>query len=479
MANNGIPTMETIERAKAKVAAGRNQDTEQSQINTGTLDLAAYLKHYGVGVIKSKTNNDKTIYVLKKCPFNPEHNHGEVHVSSVQSDGTLAFACKHNSCSGYHWKDFREKISGQDSLTQFMSNANRGGFKNKAGAPTMSDLRLCLDMNVDPGQFFTSDQACRWVGAYTRDQKKAVYRDLGRLVQEHTIKKDKYKHGGFRKPLEISAYDLAGSIQQDHFINVALPLGIEQLIRFKRNQLSVIAGRYDAGKSALLFHLMKLNYEYHKIIHFSSSEWDIDSIKESLDELDIPRPHENIQCYPMQEGYEDLIPSEPCIVLVDYIRTNDSPYEIDRQFYRILENLHGGLAFAAIQKHPFIDKPTGGQFAVHAPSHVILLDKLANKNAYICKIFKSKSSKDLEGLFRVFGFKEDRSLIPYMKDWKKGEIRWGKTKDDDTNDTNDIKNNDVIFFVLHVVQELVKCRNLVYSRSHPGYVKGLAYPQLG
>jgi hypothetical protein len=138
----------------------------------------------------------------------------------------------------------------------------------------------------------------------------------------------------------------------------------------------------------------------------------------------------------MQEGYEDLIPPEPCITLVDYIRTNDSPYEIDRQFHRIFQNLQGGVCIAAIQKHPGIDRPTGGQFAIHASHHVVLLDKLKD-SGYICKIFKTKSERDLEGLYRTFGFKEGRRLTPYMKGWKKGNIKFNKE-----NDINDIKKGD-------------------------------------
>jgi hypothetical protein len=309
------------------------------------------------------------------------------------------------------------------------------GSRPAKGAPSMADLKLYMDFNIDPGQFFTAEEVCRGLGAYGREQKKAVYRDLSRLVQQGAIKKDKYKHGGFRRVLDLQAYDLDGEIEAINLFDLELPLDLHNLVSIEPNQLVAISGRYDAGKSAFLFHAMALNYRYRKIIHFSSPEWHLSAIKKRLDELDIPRPHPNVACYPMREGYEDLIPPEPCIVLVDYIRTNDSPYEIDRQFHRIFQNLQNGVCIAAIQKHPGLDRPTGGQFAIHAPHHVILLDKF--KGAYLCKIFKSKSERDLEGLYRTFGFKEGRRLTPHMKDWKKGYIKWNKA-----NDTNDTKRND-------------------------------------
>ena len=59
----------------------------------------------------------------------------------------------------------------------------------------------------------------------------------------------------------------------------------------------------------------------------------------------------------------------------------------------------------------------------------------------IKKIVKSKSEKDLEGLFRFFTFSADnRQLIPRMDTWKRGEIKWEKPKDNNDNrDNNDNK----------------------------------------
>src|ERR1700677_2079860 len=49
------------------------------------------------------------------CPFNAEHNLGEVAVF-VNDDGGYGFKCFHNSCSGNHWQEFKahlESISGK------------------------------------------------------------------------------------------------------------------------------------------------------------------------------------------------------------------------------------------------------------------------------------------------------------------------------------------------------------------------------
>lgn len=48
-------------------------------------------------------------WVLKVCPFNPEHTNGSAVVVS-RSKGILGFRCLHNGCLGYHWRDLRAKF---------------------------------------------------------------------------------------------------------------------------------------------------------------------------------------------------------------------------------------------------------------------------------------------------------------------------------------------------------------------------------
>jgi hypothetical protein len=377
------------------------------------------------GKVNSATLTDgKVLYVFSSNahPFEVSKGYGPFAVyATLEHGGDFSAASKALAAQGYG-----EKQGSPDAL-----KASAGG------APTMADLKMFIDMAVDAGQFFTTEQVCRGLGAYTREHKKHIYTGLSRLTQEGVIKKDPYRHGGFRRPLQIGAYDMGGEIEQNPLVDIKLPLEIQNFVTIERNQLVCVAGRYDAGKSSFLYHTMRLNYRTHKVVHFSSPEWELNAIKKRMDDLGIERPHPNVFCYPMLEGYEDLIPDCSCIVLVDYIRTQDDPRDIDRQFYRILQNLKGGVALAAIQKHPGQDKPTGGQFAVHAPHHVILLDKMKEDGAYICKFFKVKGSQDLEGYFRVFGFgKKGRYLTPYMDTWKKGEIKWSKPKDNNDNDDN-------------------------------------------
>jgi hypothetical protein len=317
------------------------------------------------------------------------------------------------------------------------AQAGTAGDHQTKGPPTMAELREYIDYQIEPGVTFSADEICRALAAYKREHRVVVYNYLLRLVKEEILSRDPYKHGGYRKVLEISAYDMTGSIENKIF-EVDLPLELHKLIEIEPNHLISIAGSTDAGKSAFLFHVMKLNYREHRIIHLSSPEWSVDAIKKRMDEIGVERPHHNVTCYPMTPGYEDLIPREPCIVLVDYLRTNEQFNELDRQYHAILRNLHGGIALTAIQKHIGNDKPTGGQYAIHAAHHVVLLDTW--NDLFVCKILKTKNERKLSGYYRVFDYK-NLLLNPRSREWKQGEIWWGKPKRKKGDEGNDNKDN--------------------------------------
>ena len=313
-------------------------------------------------------------------------------------------------------------------------------FQSQNSAPSMADLREYVDFSLVPGQKVTADEICRGLSCYGREERKAVYTYLGRLCKEGILRKDDYKYGGFRRVIEIDEYDLSGEIGQDDILfKIKLPLDLDGLLKIKPNQLVQVSGRYDAGKSSFLFQVEANNYQDNKIVHIISDEWSLCAIKERMDILGIPRPHPNIKVMLMKPGYEEMIPSGRCIVLIDYIRGDQNPFETDAQIQRVLKNLRGGIAIFATQKHPGLDRPVGGQFAVHASHHIVMLDRW--KDVYTCKIYRSKSERNLEGLFRTFKFDQRKRLYPCMDTWKQGEIKWEKEPKPQTgNDNND--NND-------------------------------------
>lgn len=64
-----------------------------------------FLNKHGLSYRK-KEIGEGTRYLLEECPFNSDHKHGDAMVFQHRG-GALEFYCFHNSCSQYHWRDFR------------------------------------------------------------------------------------------------------------------------------------------------------------------------------------------------------------------------------------------------------------------------------------------------------------------------------------------------------------------------------------
>jgi putative DNA primase/helicase len=87
--------------------------------NEGRVDLAAYLEHYGVNVLKVKDLAGSRLHCLAECLFDPAHNANEAAVGQA-ADGKLFYQCFHKSCKGRTWAEARETISKGDSLARFV-----------------------------------------------------------------------------------------------------------------------------------------------------------------------------------------------------------------------------------------------------------------------------------------------------------------------------------------------------------------------
>ena len=89
-------------------------DSSNSRVN-----VAEYLTHYGIK-FKTRQKNGSTFYCLDSCIFDSGHKNNDAAVLQTES-GVLLYQCFHASCQGRQWRDARELISGNTSLSNFMN----------------------------------------------------------------------------------------------------------------------------------------------------------------------------------------------------------------------------------------------------------------------------------------------------------------------------------------------------------------------
>ncbi len=108
-----VPEKKSSIIIKAKAA-------EKYATTDGPAKMEEFLEWYDIAhkVMAREKNGYK--WQIIPCPFNAEHNLGEVAVF-VNDDGGYGFKCFHNSCVGNHWQEFKshlESISGKKFFWQ-------------------------------------------------------------------------------------------------------------------------------------------------------------------------------------------------------------------------------------------------------------------------------------------------------------------------------------------------------------------------
>lgn len=114
-----VPKPVTVDLLKALAAKAKDEESVQGaaseQSGYNRLDVPSYLARYRMEINKLKQHGSSTLYVLKQCLFNPDHQGGESAIGQT-TDGKLFYQCFHNSCRDKTWHDARIVISGDDPL---------------------------------------------------------------------------------------------------------------------------------------------------------------------------------------------------------------------------------------------------------------------------------------------------------------------------------------------------------------------------
>lgn len=70
-------------------------------------DLPAKLTEYGIEIALQGPWQKGTKYILKTCPWNPDHTNRSAYIIQFEG-GAIAAGCHHNSCSDQSWKTLRD-----------------------------------------------------------------------------------------------------------------------------------------------------------------------------------------------------------------------------------------------------------------------------------------------------------------------------------------------------------------------------------
>ena len=242
----------------------------------------------------------------------------------------------------------------------------------------------------------------------TKQDRHAAVVELGRLAKEGVIERYGSKSGVYRKvetqlePLDFMAVDTAP-------FDVRWPFAIERMVKLHPKSLVVVAGEANAGKTAFLLNVVRLNQNRGRTIRYFSSEMGNIELKERLQNFDEMGLSEwNFQPFERSGEFADVVDPDG-INIVDYLEMSDNFFRVGGDLKAIFDKLKSGIAIIAIQKDKKSDLGRGGAFGLEKPRlYLSLADNAPNGAVMTIRkaknwMDKGKNPNGLQNTFRIVG----------------------------------------------------------------------------
>lgn len=158
--------------------------------------------------------------------------------------------------------------------------------------------------------------------------------------------------------------------------SMILPLGLNKYCYIPLPSLIIVAGKYNAGKTAFCINLVNLNLELweNKLDFYVSEGAEMMRAKFTALNAFIPKPPP-FKMYRKTENFADVVQPDN-LSIIDYLRVDMSKtYEIGNQLFAIFNKLKRGIAVVAMQKPPGERKIAfGGASTAFEPTLYIGMD---------------------------------------------------------------------------------------------------------
>jgi hypothetical protein len=263
------------------------------------------------------------------------------------------------------------------------------------------------------------DRELKIISKQERSNRRVI---VHRLCEEGIIEPAGSRAGAYRlirsKAEEI---DFINVVESERYDGFKLALGEEELFKLMPKNIVIISGSPDAGKTAYLMNLVRLNQADYDI-HYFSSEMGALEFKSRLSQFpNIALDEWTFTAKERGDDFHDVI--EPNGVnIIDFLEMHDNFYEVGKHIKRIFDRLENGVAFIALQKNPGNENPLGGNRAREKARLVVNLDqawKDGRPDGHWAKITKAKNWRTYDnprGMtrhFRIF----DGCQISLSSDW--------------------------------------------------------------
>jgi len=156
-------------------------------------------------------------------------------------------------------------------------------------------------------------------------------------------------------------------------IAIKYPFGIEYYFNTYPGNIIVVAGSPDAGKTAFLLNLIKLNQNDFSIFYQSSEMGESELQNRLMNFEDMELQDWNFTAEERSSNFADVIRPD-CINIIDYLELCGDFYMIAEYLKQIHDKLNDGIAIVALQKDPKARQGRGGTFGLEKPRLYLNMD---------------------------------------------------------------------------------------------------------
>ena len=225
-------------------------------------------------------------------------------------------------------------------------------------------------VSVTAGYFSVTDcdRELHCVTSQAKTNRRVI---LHRLVEAKVIERHPKKNGIYRRvenesPLiEWETADISATVP------LKWPFELENYALIYPKNIAVIAGSPNAGKTAFLLNLIKLNMDRYKV-HYYSSEMGPEELKLRLSKFGNITWKFNAR--ERSTNFADVIYPDD-INIIDYIEiTGGEFFMIAEELRAIFDKLNKGVAVIALQKKKGAELGRGAEFSLEKPRLYLSMD---------------------------------------------------------------------------------------------------------
>lgn len=251
----------------------------------------------------------------------------------------------------------REKV--ESAVTRAMNAERNYTDEIKSYIAQQSGYFLVSEMNKD--LCFASIQ-----------QRKTASVIINRLVSEKYVEKYGQKAGVYRR-IETELDEMDWLNAECTEFPIELPLDLSSLVTVYPNNIIVVAGSPDSGKTAFMMDLVKRNMHRHSIHYFNSEMGDAELRNRLQNHEDVPLEDWKFRAYSRSGNFADVI--KPADVnIIDFLEISDAFYKVSAEINDIYRKLDGGICIIGLQKNRGQDLGRGGSFGLEKPRLYLSMD---------------------------------------------------------------------------------------------------------